>query len=407
MAPFVQAVSSRYLHARRKGAFVRVMVAFATVGTAVGVLCMLVAMAAFNGFREEIQATLFRATAHFSAAPFAGDVPDAEGNLARLRALPGVAGVSAMRMEKGLLKGGPLDSPPEGVVLKAVDPASAASTSSLFESLRPIPVQQLTEGGILVGQELAERLGLRLGDTVTVAFLRLEMGLGGVQPKFAAFTIQGFFQSHISEYDKGWAIIHLADGERIARAEGPQFLEVRATDIERIPEVKAAVLKALGPGWLSSDLRETNRQLFAALRVEKWISTGILSLLVLIAAFNIVSSLVLLITEKRRDLGTLLALGATPEQVAALFQRMGLRIALVGTAWGLGLGLPLCWAADRWKLIKLPPSVYDFITYLPLRLSWIDLLVAGGFPLIVAWLASRLPARRAASVDPVEALRAE
>ncbi len=407
MSSFIQVVSDRYLRARRKGAFVKVMVRFALVGTALGVFAMVVCMALMNGFREEIQATLFSATAHFSLVPYAGDVREAGATAARLRSVPGVAGVSPMRMEHGLLKGGAPDSPPEGVVIKAIDPPTAASTSSIYGSSRPIQVSALQEGEILIGKELAERLGLRAGDTVTVAFMRLELGLGGVQPKFAAFKVAGTFHSHISEYDRNWAFITLADGLRIARAEGPQFLEVRAERLEAIDEVKARAIQALGPGWMSTDLRETNKQLFAALKVEKWIFTGILSLIVCIAAFNIVASLVLLITEKRRDLGTLLALGATPEQVAALFQRMGLRIGLVGTAWGLALALPACLIADHYKLVKLPASVYDFITYVPFRLTWVDVLIAAAFPLIVAWLASRLPAHRAARVDPVDSLRAE
>jgi lipoprotein-releasing system permease protein len=171
--------------------------------------------------------------------------------------------------------------------------------------------------------------------------------------------------------------------------------------------VKPAVLKALGPAFHSTDLRETNKPLFAALRVEKWIFGAILALIVLVAAFNIVASLVLLITEKRRDLGVLLALGATPDQIRRLFELQGLRIGAVGTAWGLGSAVPLCLVADHYKLIKLPAAVYDFITYVPFRLSVLDLTLVAVFPLLVAWAASRFPAKRAANVDPVEALRSE
>jgi lipoprotein-releasing system permease protein len=134
---------------------------------------------------------------------------------------------------------------------------------------------------------------------------------------------------------------------------------------------------------------------------------AIFALIVLIAAFNIVASLVLLVTEKRRDLGVLLALGATPRQVQRLFELQGLRIAAVGILWGLGVSVPLCLVADHYKLIKLPSAVYDFITYVPLRLGVLDIVVVAIFPLLVAWGASRYPARRAADVDPVDALRAE
>jgi len=136
-------------------------------------------------------------------------------------------------------------------------------------------------------------------------------------------------------------------------------------------------------------------------------SAAIFSLIVLIAVFNIVASLVLLVTEKRRDLGVLLALGATPRQVQRLFELQGIRIGAVGTFWGLAVSVPLCLVADHWKLIKLPSAVYDFITYVPLRLSLLDIAVVAVFPLLVAWIASRFPARRASGVDPVDALRAE
>ena len=141
--------------------------------------------------------------------------------------------------------------------------------------------------------------------------------------------------------------------------------------------------------------------------MEKWIFGAVLALIVLIAAFNIVGSLVLLVTEKRRDLGVFLALGATPRQVQRLFEMQGLRIGAVGTAWGLGVSVPFCLLADHYRLIKLPSAVYDFITFVPFRLNLFDLSLVAVFPLLVAWLASRYPAKRAARVDPVDALRAD
>ena len=195
---------------------------------------------------------------------------------------------------------------------------------------------------------------------------------------------------------------------RIARSEGrAEMIEVRAKSIDAIAEVKPRVLEALGPAYQATDLRESNRQLFAALTVEKWLFAAILSLIVLVAAFNIVASLVLLVTEKRRDLGVLLALGATPRQIQRLFELQGLRIGAVGTAWGLGASVPLCLILDRFKLLKLPAAVYDFITYMPFRLKLLDVLLVAALPLLVSWLAARYPAKKAAALDPVDALRAE
>lgn len=407
MASFETMLARRYLRPTREGAFVAVMVGFAAVGTAVGVFAIVVCMALMNGFRAEIQNTLFSASAHFSVTgPLGGDVPGSEGMARRIRAMPGVAGASPMRLEKGLLRGRP-GSPPEGVVVKAVDPQSAASTSSIFASLRPIAVERLQEGEILVGQELAERLDLALGDQVTIAFLRAELGLSGLQPKFAAFRVAGTFQSRISEYDRNWVFIALEEGKRIARAEDAEMIEVRTSDIDRIDPVKRQVMAALGGGLGSSDLRETNRQLFQALQVEKWIFTGVLCLIVLVAAFNIVASLVLLVTQKRRDIGTLLSLGATPGQIRRAFILQGLWISGTGTALGLLKALPTVYLLDRYKVIHLPPSVYDFLTYVPFRISFWEVALAAAFPMLIAFLAALYPATKASRLDPVETLRSE
>jgi lipoprotein-releasing system permease protein len=411
MRSFEAFVAERYLRTRKKGAFVRVMVRFARWGIALGVMALVITLALMNGFREEIQANLFSATAHFTIFHISGDLPRTTETLARVRDIPGVVAASPIRMEQGLLKPTESEAPPEAVQIKAVDPASAHSTSTIFDSLRPIQVEQLKPGEILIGKELEKSLNLQPGDNVAIAFMRLDLGLAGLQPRMLAFKVAGTFQSHISEFDRRWAFIHIEDAQRLAGIEEASFIEIRTKGVDEIDQVKTEVLRNLNGGdkgpYFATDLRDSNRQLFAALRVEKWIFGGILSLIVLIAAFNIVASLVLLVTEKRRDLGVLLALGATPRQIQRLFELQGLRIGAVGTAWGLGISVPFCLIADRYRLIKLPSAVYDFITYVPFRLSLLDLLLVAVFPLLVAWWASRYPAKRASRVDPVDALRAE
>ena len=152
MRSFEAFVAERYLRTRKKGAFVRIMVRFARYGIALGVLALVITLALMNGFQEEIQANLFSATAHLTILPLAGDLPDTEAALARIRAVPGVVAASPVRMEQGLLKRTDLDAPPEGIQVKAVEPASAHSTSTIFDSLRPIQVEQLKPGEILIGR---------------------------------------------------------------------------------------------------------------------------------------------------------------------------------------------------------------------------------------------------------------
>jgi lipoprotein-releasing system permease protein len=411
VASFEAFVANRYLHTRKKGAFVRVMVRFARWGIALGVFAMVVALAMANGFFEEIQGNLFSATGHFTVCHLQGDIPDTPETLARIRSVRGVVAASPMRMDQGLVRPTNSGAPPSPVLIKGVDPAAAHSTSRIFDTVAPIPVEQLKEGEILLGKQLAEDLHLKVNDQVALVFLRADLGLSGLQPRMAAFRLAGIFESHISEYDKAWGFVHIQDTMHLDGTTEAEMIEVRTPSVDAIEKTKTEVLRTLNGGprgpWFAQDLRDTNRALFSALKVEKWIMGAIFALIVLIAAFNIVASLVLLVTEKRRDLGVLLALGATPRQIQRLFELQGLRIGAVGTLWGLGVSVPLCLVADHFKLIKLPSAVYDFITYVPLRLSLLDILVVAIFPLGVAWVASRYPARRASNVDPVDALRAE
>jgi len=412
MQAFESFVAERYLKTRKKGAFVRTLTRYARWGIGLGVFVLVVVQALMNGFKEEIQANLFTATGHFTVAFFTGDLPDTGKALGAIRATPGVVAASPMRFERGLLKSTIGAAPVEAVAVKAIEPGTAHGTSSIFDSLQPKPVEQMQEGELLVGRELAKSIGLRLGDTVGIAFMRPDLGLSGLQPRMVAFKIAGLFESHISEYDQRWVFIHLADAKRLAQTEQAEFIEVRASSVDAIDTVKSAAMRALngeankGP-YLATDLRDINRALFSALKFQKLLFAIILAFIVVLAAFNIVAILVLFITEKRRDLGVLLALGATPRQVQRIFELQGVRICAVGTAWGMGLAVPACWIADRWKLIKLPPALYDFITYVPFKLSIFDLVIVAVFPLLVAWAAARYPARRAAKLNPVDALRAE
>jgi lipoprotein-releasing system permease protein len=411
---FPDYVAARYLETRRKGAFVRIMVRFAKGGVALGVFVLVVTTALMNGFSQEIQANLWKATSHFFVSHVLADLPDTAGTLARIRSVPEVVGATPLRQDYALVRGNYPGSVTNPLLVLGVEPASVRSTTAVLEreNLQPIRIEELQEGQIVIGDEAADRFGVKVGGELVVTFLRESMGLGGTMPKTAVFKVAGLFHSGISEYDKGWGYIHLADAQRIAGSRQATHIGVRVRDVERIEAVQGLVLTALGQKdnqgpFLLHDLRTQNRMLFAAMKVQKWIFTGILSLIVLVATFNIVSSLVLFITEKRRDLGVLLSLGATPTQIQRIFELQGLRIAVTGTLWGLCTAIPACLVADRFRLVRLPPAAYDFITYIPFRLSVLDLLIVATIPALVAWLASRFPARRAASVDPVDALRAE
>ncbi|MFM8234310.1 MAG: ABC transporter permease [Holophagaceae bacterium] len=405
MTSFEGFLAHRYLHATGRGSFIKLMRQLATGGITLGVAAMLLCMALMNGFHDEIQKNIFSATAHFAVAPRLGDIQDLPKVLNDIRTTPGVVGASPMRMEKGLLRVADRDLPPEPLIIKGIDPATAELTSTIFSSLQPASVSRLQEGEILIGQQLAERLGLVVGSEISVAYFRLSLGPSGSQPKVAAYRIAGIFNSHIGEFDRNWAFIHLQDAMRLAQTDRAEMIDVRTQSTDDISIIKAAVLKKLGGSYVASDLRDTNRALFAALRVEKWIFTSLIGIIVCIAVFNIVASLILLVTEKKRDLGVLLALGATPKQIEGAFAQQGIYMGLRGTIGGLLFAIPFCLLADRYQWIPLPSAVYDFITYVPFRLHFSDVFIAILFPLGVSWLASKYPARVAARLHPIDSMR--
>lgn len=409
MARFETLVAQRYLGAQKKGAFIRLMARLSLVGTALGVFAMLVCTALMNGYQEEIQANLFRATSHFAVASKVGeDLSDTQGILQKLRALPNVVAASPIRQEYAMVKGR-YSSTMGFLMLYAVDPATAGPTTSMFDHLQPIRIQDLKEGEIVMGEEAARRVHAQVGDTLALTFGRLDMGLGGTMPRTKAVRLAGTFRCGISTYDQSWAYMHLEDANALADSSEAGMVVVRTRSLDDIDGVKAAATRSLDPETTQLiDLREgSNRELFAAMKVQKWVFTAILSLLVVVAAFNIVACLVTLVAEKRRDLGVLLSLGATPDQVERIFTGLAMRLALRGVLWGLGLGIPMCLIADHFKLVKLPAAVFDFITYLPFRLQVLDVVLVTAFPFLIAWIAARFPARRAAATDPVEALRAD
>ncbi|MDP2877067.1 MAG: ABC transporter permease, partial [Holophaga sp.] len=270
---FESFVADRYLKTRKKGAFVRTLTRYARWGIGLGVFVLVVVPALMNGFKDEIQANLFTATGHFNVAYFSGDLPDTPKALSVIRATPGVVAASPLRIDQGLLKSSIEGAPPEAVMVKAIEPASAHGTSSIFDSLKPKAVEQLQEGELLVGHELAKSVGLRLGDTVGIAYMQLELGLSGLQPRMPAYKVAGFFESHISEYDRHWVFIHMEDAKRLAQTDQAYYIEVRASSIDAIDAVKHGIMQTLNNGgqgpYVSTDLRDSNRGLFSALKFQK------------------------------------------------------------------------------------------------------------------------------------------
>ncbi|MDR0499073.1 MAG: ABC transporter permease [Holophagales bacterium] len=409
---FENHIAQRYLKTRRKGAFVRTLLRFARWGVAIGVFTIVVSQAMMAGWREGIQNLLFKATAHFSIHPYSDSENwDTDEALKIIKNVPGVKAVNPFRMDMALSRSARSGQITEPLMLKAVEPETARATSSLFDNIKPIAIESLQPGQVIVGQDFARQQGLRVGDDLQVILSKIDLGLSGMTPKVKAFTVAGIFHSRNSLYDRGWAFVHLDDAKAWAQSEQADGIEITLTDIQQIKvkqnEIRDALGSALARPFITMDQMERNRELFAGLDMLKWIFLAVMSLIVIVNASSITAVLVLLVAEKRRDIGTLLALGATPGQIQRIFQAHGLRMAVVGTLAGLVAALPLCAALDHFQVIQTPAALVDFLPYFPFKLRILDIVFAAAFPIIVAFFASRNPAKKASELNPIETLRAE
>jgi len=408
---FENFVAQRYLKTRRKGAFVRTMLRFARWGVAIGVFTLIVSQALMAGWREGIQNLLFNATAHFSVHPYDPESWNTEQAMEIIKAIPGVKAINPFRMEMALSRSATSGQVAEPLMLKAIAPETARSTSSLFDNIDPIPIEALKYGEIVVGRDFARQQGLRVGDDLQAILSRVDLGLSGMAPKTKVFTVAGIFYSRNSLYDRGWGFVHLDDAKAWAQSDQADGIEITLTDISQVKakqfEIKSALENAFTQPFISMDQIERNRELFAGLDMLKWIFLAVLSLIVIVNASSITAVLVLLVAEKRRDIGTLLALGVTPGQILRIFQAHGLRMAATGTLAGLAIALPLCFILDHFRIIQTPAALVDFLPYFPFKLRILDIFIAAVFPIAVAFFASRSPAKRASELNPIETLRAE
>jgi len=408
---FEDYIAQRYLKTRRKGAFVRTLLRLARWGVAIGVFTLIVSQALMAGWREGIEKLLFKATAHFSIHPYDTEAWDTDSALETIRKIPGVKAANPFRMEQALARSTRVGQPPEPLMLKAIYPQTARATSSLFDNLSPIPIEALEPGQAILGQDFAKQQGLRVGDDLVVMVFKVDLGLAGMMPKTKVFTVAGIFHSRNSLYDRGWAFVHLDDAKAWANSEQADGIEITLADVDQInakqAEAKKALEGAFAHPFITMDQLARNRELFAGLDMLKWIFLAVLSLIVIVNASSITAVLVLLVAEKRRDIGALLALGATPRQIQRIFQAHGLRMAAIGTLIGLAAALPLCFVLDHFQIIQTPAALVDFLPYFPFRLRIWDIFIAAVFPIAVAFFASRSPAKRASELNPIETLRAE
>ncbi len=406
--PFELLIALRYLTAKRKQAVIAVISLIAILGIAAGVAVLVIALSLVNGFNEDIQGKLLAGTAHLNLLRKDGRAIPA-GLQEKIARVPGVRAVAPTHYEQVFASHA---GHGVGLILKGVDVRAPQEANEVWNIVIQGSVEQLAEDadgvpGILLGRVLAEELGVKMGDVLTIIPPDGRLTPLGLIPRLGRLRVVGLFSSGLYEYDSAWGYVSLDALRRLLGTEQPAtVLQMKVTDIYAVKEIARRVREVAGPEYTTTDWQELNQPVFAALQIQRVIVVIVLTLMIFIAALNIITSLVMMVIEKTRDISILRAMGARSASIMRIFIWQGVLVGVIGTALGLGVGVLLSWLADRYQWIRLPETVFS-IAYAPFRLRIVDAAIVAGIALGISFLATIYPARQAARLNPVEGLRYE
>lgn len=411
MNNFAGFVALRYLTARRKQAFISLISLVSILGVGVGVMALVIANALMTGVQGEMRDRIIGATAHINVYKTDGSgFTDLDAELSRLTR-PGVVAAAPTVLGQAMLQIGGVQA---AVQLKGIDPAREVQVTELGTSmlegspnaLAPLPVGEERQGAdpILLGADLAEQLRVRVGEFVEVMVPSGTLSPFGVMPRLRPFIVAGIFKLGFHEFDANYALVPLDVAQSLFNEPAPRVMQLRVADIDAAPAIAAEIQDTLGITYTAEDWTVLNASLYEALRLEKMAIGLTIGLIVMVAALNIVASLVLLVMEKSRDIGILRTMGASSGAIRTIFMLQGVIIGAVGTTVGALLGVIVSLVCDRYQLFSLPGDVYQ-ITHLRFRVEVLDVVMIVVAAMVVCLLATIYPSRQASKLDPAEALR--
>jgi lipoprotein-releasing system permease protein len=410
-------VGWRYVRAGRGGRrnrFISFISGVSILGIALGVAALIIVLSVMNGFQREVRDRMLNVIAHVELLDYAGQaLPDWQATAAKAKQNPGVIGAAPFVASQSLIARG---EDMRGAIIRGISPAEEATVTGLGAQLKDGAFAQLQPGAwnIVLGTELARQLGVGVGDKITVVAPGGQVTPAGVLPRLKSFNVVGTFTAGHYEYDSGLALVHVDDAALLFRTGGPTGVQLKLRDVHDARRVAAELQQVVGPDLLVRDWTRSHAAWFDAVEIEKRLMSIILTLIVAVAAFNLVSTLVMTVTDKQSDIAILRTLGASPRSIMGIFMVQGAVSGVIGTLSGVLLGLLVAFNVDVivpfiehvLNVSFLPGSIY-VITQMPSDPQRDDIIPIAVVSLVLSFLATLYPSWRASRVQPAEALRYE
>lgn len=404
-------IGGRYLRARQKQAFINLITILSIAGVTVGVMALIVVIAVMTGFEADLKTRILGGQSHVIVLRHGGEFTDYRHVIQVIEKVDGVVAATPFVYSQGMLRS---KNGLSGAVIRGIDPETAGRVITTLKNIKLPPVSDKNRQpgnpaaipGIVLGRELARNLGVTEGKLLYLISPRGMLSPIGHMPAMKEFKVTGFFESGMYDFDSSFAYIRLQDAQKILRmGDSVSGIEVRVKEIYKAREVADKIIDKIGFPYWARDWIQMNQNLFRALKMERFVMFVILTLIILVAAFNIASTLIMMVMGKTRDIAILKAMGATDKSIRKIFVFNGMVIGLIGTALGVGLGLLLCFGLKHYDIYELTGDIYYFTTNLPVKLEVINVLAIISAALVICFLATLYPARQAAKLNPVEAFR--
>ncbi len=404
-------IAARYLRARRKEAVISIITLISVVGVAAGVMALVVALGVNNGFRSTLQRNLLGAMAHIDVTPRqpGAGIENWRELSAQLSKVPHVVAVAPALYSEVFITA-PLGS--AGALLKGIDPDAEMRISESLKHLKAGSMDRLRDPdanppGILLGSRLVEQTGMVLNSNVDLVTPQGELTPFGVRPGIRRFKVAGIFETGFYEVDANWAYTSIpAEQHMLSIDDSVNRIEINVDNLDRAGVIAKEIEKIAGKEYTTTTWMEQNARLMSALNLERMVTIITIGLIEIVAALNILITLVMMVMEKYRDIAVLMSMGARPQQVRRIFMMQGVLIGIVGSVVGLALGYTLCYFGNKYHWVRLDETVYA-LSFVPLEPRWVDGIWIAAAAILVSFLATIYPARNATRIAPAEVLRYE